>query len=355
MKKNIFIINNFCLLVFVFFIFVNIVNSVEEDDEEDPTYYIYFDFNRSDPNIKYIVKGDNNPEVKDIVSKSRSIKIPEVELDTDDTFFSGWTEDGIYGYESGDTFICRSKNCTLKPVFGVLADKRTFTLDYIVEFEGVINNETHISRQYYCKNRIVTTNMLSFNQKTAAHRGWTDGEHEFAQEQRFVMPEHNVTLRAIYLYYRNLTYLPGNVDGLSGTTSNTQIIRARGDIDLAESTRLTRLGYTIKAWHCENDGIDYPLFYQYIMPDEDVIMTAVWEPIFYIVSFRSGVKSIPDIKIREQTNNIIIAPDLDDREGYTFRGWVMYKTDVYIPGDEIVVKGQLPGTGIGGQAIWTEN
>ena len=82
------------------------------------------------------------PEIKDIISEVASIKLPKVELDKDDYFWSGWTEDWIYGYEPGDVFVCRKKNVTLNPVFGLLADKRTFTLQYIVEFEQF----------YFCNN-----------------------------------------------------------------------------------------------------------------------------------------------------------------------------------------------------------
>ena len=356
MMEKFFIIAYFCLLVTIFPIFINIANAQEE--EEGPIIYrVHFDFDRNDPNITLIDlnnKSNPNPEIKDIESEYRSVFIPRIELDKVDYFFSGWTEDGIYGFEPGNVFLCTHKNCTLKPVFGLLADKRTFTLEYIIEFEGEII-ESNLNKGHYCKNRKVTTSMLSINTKKAVHRGWTDGEYEFAQEQKLVMPEHNVTLRALYFYYRNLTYLPGDVDGLVGVTSDIQVIRYRGDIDLAEETRLKRNGYTIAAWHCENDGKDYPIFYKYIMPDENVIMTAIWEPLNYNIVFRSGVSSIPDLKIRARTGEIIIAPNVDEREGYTFRGWVIYQTEVYFPGDEIVVKGQAPGLGIGTHAIWIQN
>ena len=91
-----------------------------------------------------------------------------------------------------------------------------------------------------------------------------------------IMPEHNVTLKAIFHYYRNVIYSPGDVDGLVGIKYDILTISEGGVIDLAESTRLRRNGYTIKAWHCENDGNEYPIFYQYKVPGENIIMTAVW-------------------------------------------------------------------------------
>ena len=346
---------SFLFIIITLILNFNIIKSQDDDDDENPLFYIHFDM--SDPDIIIVNKNKDEPtpEIKDIISKSSSVRLPNVELDKEDYFFSGWTEDGIYGFLPGDAFVCHSKNITLKPVFGLLADKRTFTLEYIVEFEGEII-ETDLSKGHYCKNRIVTTSLKSFPQTTATHRGWTDGKNEFAQEQKLVMPEHNVTLKAIFYYYRNLTYVPGDVDGIVGQEYDIQTIRAGGDKQLAESTRLNRKGYVMVGWHCENDGKDYPFFYSYIMPDENVIMTAIWEPITYNIVFISGISSIPNIKISGQTGKKIIAPYLNNiREGYKFIGWSIYDSEVYYPGDEIVVKGQMPGFGITSKAIWALN
>ena len=154
----------------------------------------------SDPDVVIIDKDNSNPEIKDIITDGRTIFIPKVELDKEGYFFSGWTEDGIYGFEKGDVFLCNSKNTTLKPVFGLLEDKRTFTLEYIVDYEGEII-KTSLNKGHYCKNRIVPTSMNVFPQQKANHRGWTDGKNEFVQGQKMIMPEHNVTLYAIFHYY----------------------------------------------------------------------------------------------------------------------------------------------------------
>ena len=336
--------------LFIFFI----IETNSQEDIENPIYHYHF--NLSDPDIVIIDKDDKdnkNPEIKDIITKDNSIRLPKYELDKEDYFFSGWTIDWVYGYEPGDIVMANSLNVTLEPVFGLLADKRTFTLEYVVEFGGEIFENTGLSKGHYCKNRIVKTSLLSIHQEKAVQRGWTDGKNEFAQEQKMVMPEHNVTLRALFFYYRNLTYVPGDVDGIIGALMDIQTMRAGGKKDLAESSRLTRKGYTIVAWHCENDGKDYPLFYPYIMPDENVIMTAVWEPLNYVVVFNVGISSVPSIKIPGKTKDIIIAPSPGvEREGFLFGGWMMYGNDVYFPGDEIEVKGQMPGMGIAAKAIW---
>ena len=347
---------SFFIIIFIFLFNLNIVKSQEDDEEEDKKdYYIHFDL--SDPDIILIEKNNPNPELKDIISKSRSVVIPKVELDKEGYFFSGWTDDGVYGYEPGDTFLCKTKNVTLKPVMGELSNGEFFRFEYLVEFEGeIIDPKGNLPHGNYVMNRIVETSMMSFPQDKAIQRGWTDGKNTFYQEQKMVMPAHNVTLRAVFLYYRNLIYDSGDVDGMVGVKSNIQTGYYGADMDLAEDSRLKRIGYENTGWHCQNDGIDYPFFYQYIMPDEDVIMTAIWKPIAYVILFKTGVNSIPNIKIRGETGTTIIAPSLDtEREGYTFIGWAMYNSDIYYPGDEILVKGQMPGFGISGTAIWKLN
>ena len=359
MEKKLFkTINSFSffIIIFIFIFSVNKVKSQEDDEEEDKKdYYVHFDL--SDPDIILIEKNNPNPELKDIISKSHSIIIPKIELDKEGYFFSGWTEDGVYGYEPGDAFLCSSKNVTLKPVMGELSNGEFFRFEYIVEFEGeIIDTKGTLQKGNYVMNRIVKTSMMSFPQENAIQRGWTDGKNIFYQEQKMVMPAHNVTLHAVFLYYRNLIYDSGQVDGLVGVTQNIQRGFYGAQMDLAEDSRLARMGYENVAWHCEYDGIDYPFFYQYIMPDEDVVMTAVWKPIMYNIIFRTGVNSIPNIRIRGETGTFIIAPSIDTkREGYTFFGWVMYGSDIYYPGDEILVKGHMPGFGISATAIWKLN
>ena len=85
-------------------------------------------------------------------------------------------------------------------------------------------------------------------------------------------------------------------------------------------------------------------------------MTAIWEPIDYTILFITTVSSIPNIRIKAKTNDIIIVPNIDEkREGYIFLGWIIYETQFYKGGDEMIVEGQMPGLGISGKAIWIKN
>ena len=91
------------------------------------------------------------------------------------------------------------------------------------------------------------------------------------------------------------------------------------------------------------------------MPDEDVVMKAIWEPLVYDVTFITGVSSIQNIIVKGRTNEVINAPLLlEEREGYSFFGW-LYEGKIYNPGDEIVIEGVLMGKKVSARAIWVLN
>lgn len=339
---------SFIFLFIILSILVNNIHSVEEEDEEFKTYYISFDL--SDPDIQY---KNNSEKIENIVSDSVSIKIPNVLLVKEGFYFNGWTEDFIYGYHPGDIFKAEKTNITLYPIFEDKSDRIYYRLEYIVEYNGEI---TDISKEIRPTNErpnhLIQISPYSYSNKYATSLGWTDGEHEFFYSTRLIMPRKNVTLYAIFHNYRKLSYSHGDVDGIVGNPDAPLVYREGAKIDLAEPSRLARMGYKIVGWHCEYDGKDYPIFYPYVLPDADVVMTAIWEPIEYTIVFQTLVSGIPNIKIKAKTGEYIFAPNIDDkRDGYIFGGWIVYGNE-YIPGDEIIIEGQMPGLGISGKAIW---
>ena len=116
------IIKKSSLIISLFFLF-NLVKT-QEEDEEILEYYIHFDLNETD--IK-------SREIKDIISKSNSIKIPDIQLNKEDYFFSGWTADGVYGYEPGDISYRQSgmhQAIQSKPTLRHKVNSRTFHLTH---------------------------------------------------------------------------------------------------------------------------------------------------------------------------------------------------------------------------------
>ena len=167
----------YLILFFIILFQITLVNTEEDEDPENIVYYIHFDL--SNPDLIFVPNENNETKINDIISNSNSIRIPDIYLDLEYGFFSGWTEDWVYGYLPNDVFICTHKNTTLYPVIGLLNETTTYTLKYVVEFEGESINP-HENLGHYVKYRIVETSMNSFPNEKASHCGWTDGEHIFA-------------------------------------------------------------------------------------------------------------------------------------------------------------------------------
>ena len=340
---------SFIFLSMILFLIINNIYSIE--DEENPIYYVNFDL--SDPDFKY---KNNSEKIENIVTNKTNVKIPEILLIKDGFYFNGWTEDFIYGYEPGHYFVLKKKNTTLFPIFEDKNDTTYFRFEYRVEYNGEITDVSKELRPTIERaNHLKIISPLSYGNDNATSFGWTDGVNEFYASDKLVMPRKNVTLYAIFHNYHKFSYSHGDVDGIIGKPDAPFVYSEGSTIDLAESTRLSRKGYKIMGWHCEYDGKDYPLFYRYILPDADIVMTAIWEPIEYTIIFISGVTTIPNLRIKAKTKDILIIPDINQkREGYIFVGWIFFGNK-YNAGDEFIVEGQMPGVGIAGKAIWIQN
>ena len=310
-------------ILFRTFLFLFIIDNIYsfEEEEENKIYYIYFDLSHS--NFKY----ENNSErIENIITDSQSIKIPEIKLVKEGFYFNGWTSDFIHGYKPGNYFMMEQKNTTLFPIFEDKSDHTYFRFEYIVEHCGEkIDVSKELRPTVERENAFISITLYSYQTSNASQHGWTDGKNNFTSSDYLIMPRKNVTLYAIFHNFRKLYYSHGDVDGIVGNPDAPLVYREGARIDLAESSRLSRMGYKVIGWHCEYDGKDYPIYYPYILPDADVVMTAIWEPIEYTIVFQTGVSSIPNIKVNAKTGDTIIIPNLNvKREGYIFSGWVFF-------------------------------
>lgn len=322
-----------------------------EDDEENQVFYINFDLSGEDFKYK-----NESEKIENIVAINTNIvTLPKILLVKEGFYFNGWTPDFVYGYAPGDRFIPQEKNTTLFPIFEDKNDTTYFRLEYKIVFEG---ENIDISKKIWpatvrakSLKQIV---LFTYTNEKATTRGWTDGTHEFDYYHKLVIPRKNVTLYAIFHNFVKFSYSHGDVDGKLGDPQAPFVYLEGGTVDLAESTRLRRKGYEIIGWHCEYDGKDYPIFYRYVLPDADVVMTAIWEPIEYNILFMTRVREIPNFKIKGKTKEVINVPDIEEkREGYIFNGW-NFEGIQYQPGDEFYIEGQDPGFGISGEAVWIQ-
>lgn len=323
-----------------------------EEDEKKGKNEISITFELNDPDIVLPLEND----VKDFIAKCNSSEnIPTTKLSKSGFKFSGWTPDGVRGYARGDIFRTGCEDMTFKPVFVDSSDDVRYTVTYYAEYEGeVIDISELLPKEKYRKNSLVEVDNLSLPNEKAKQRGWGFDGYEFIQYQKFIMPAKNVVLTALWHKYYKLTYYAGDVEGIVGATKAEFELREGGTKELADSSRLSRKGYTLTGWHCTYDDKDYKFLYSYVMPDSDVDFYAIWEPIEYKVTFIPGVSGVASTKIPGKTGTKITIPEINcENEGYIFGGW-KYNNKVYMPGEEFLIEGLMPGVGYGFKAVWTK-
>ena len=298
---------------------------------------------------------DEGDVIEDLtVQYGKSEFLPTVTPQREGYRFTGWTLDGIQGYNAGDV-IQVYEDCTYKPVWIDTEDTETHAITYKVEINGeVLDTSKDLPEGNAVAGRILQVAKKSYENYDALQYGWLVQGKELRSGQKFIVPDHDIEITPSWHYYHTITYYAGDVDRVSGDLSGT-VTRAEGiRTDLAQSSKLTRYGFDLTGWVCSADGLTYQPAGSFIMTYEDVTMTAVWTPINYNVVFDPQTTSSDIQKIPGQTDTTITVPEnIAVKKGYYFDGWV-YDDEVYYPGDEYLIVGAAPGVGIKFTANWVE-
>lgn len=314
---------------------------------------IHFDI--SDPDISIVPDDDLIPEINDIVcSPNESVKIPDVKLKKEGLVFSGWTADGVRGYVPNSVIQAGNNDVTLTPVF-----YDAFAEQYAVEYKPELNGELFelplsLKKSSAVPGTFIQIPLTVFNDPKSEYTqfGWKYEGNEYSGQQYIVMPDHEITLTPNWKKMYCYTVTAGDVDRLNGAEKN-EFSRAEGtSFETPEAGRFSRNGFTITGWLCDYDNVVYGPLKNFVMPSQDTTLTAVWEPIEYVVLFRAGTTSADNIKISAKTDTTIICPELNvTKKGYHFGGWE-YEGEIYQPGDEFLIRGAMPGLGISPKAVW---
>lgn len=316
--------------------------------------------------IKYDLTSDSEiivPEEHDITDKeipiNSSESTPLAKLKKKDHTFSGWTADGIHGYEPGDPFLVKEKDLVFKPLFINNKSNKYYYADYKAFIDGKeIDISDEVSSGIYKENQIVMVSPQKIDKPNASSMGWIlDGGEVFIYREKFVMPGRDVVLTPDWHDWYRMFYYTGDVEGVNGSKMEAYIQCEGTARELPEVERFSRNGYKIIGWYSTYDNEIFLPYYSYKMPARDVEFYAVWEPIVYAVMFKqNGNKDL--IRIRGNTDTVIKVPDIKiKKDGYTFGGWICKDIDdkVYLPGDDFRIVGQIPGKGIGLDPIWIKN
>lgn len=176
-------------------------------------------------------------------------------------------------------------------------------------------------------------------------------------QEKFIMPDHDVTLTPAWKKRYKITYTVGDVDRVTGATYMEYYQPETISTNLQADTRFSRDGFKIVGWLCDDDNIVYATSYpSYVMPSHDVTFTAVWEAKEYTVVFKQDSNSSNNIKIKGFTDTEITTPEATiTQTGKYLAGWEDEDGVIYPVGSQYMIKGAIAGKGITLSAVWVDN
>lgn len=317
-----------------------------ETTDEQTTYSLSF-------NLSFEGFETETPELFEAVQLSAGevFTVPEGAFITDTISSTGWTTDNIYILEAGDYFTMPDHDVILEPVFVDYSDPTTYTVSYNITGEdySVLDDTPFKSREYQPGQAVKASGATIFREGYTQY-GWTYEGNDFYDARKLIMPDHDVVFEPHWYQHHMVYYEAGDVDGIRGNAVYSFEKTTSVSIELGDSSRLSRTGYSLTGWICDLDGQTYSTGARYIMPDSDVHFTAIWTPNPTTVSFKSATSANETLKLSAKTEDVITIPECTfTNEGYIFIGW-NYNGTIYTPGEEFTVPGSLFGTSL--KAVW---
>lgn len=290
------------------------------------------------------------------ISSSSAITIPSAFPTREGYFFSGWTYDGIHAYTYGDTFRSPDGNdVTLTPIWGVKNQEVKYTLKYEVEQNGeIIDTSKELPDTELFAGQIVQVSLMSYTYGDFVQLGWEYDGIEFKGQEKFIMPEHDVTLTPDWKKRYKITYTVGDVDRVTGASFMEYSQPETIPTGLQAANRFSRNGFKIVGWLCDDDNQVYATSYpNYVMPSHDVTFTAVWEAKEYTVIFKQDSNSQNNIKVKGFTDTEITTPNgTITQDGKNIIAWKDEDGTIYPVGSQYMIKGAVAGKGITLEAVW---
>ncbi|MDE6500886.1 MAG: InlB B-repeat-containing protein [Ruminococcus sp.] len=287
-----------------------------------------------------------------------SIVIPQAFPKKDGYYFSGWTYDGIHAFTYNDIFRSPDgKDVTLKPVWVVKDAEEMYTLSYQVDQNGeIIDTSEDLPDREYTAGNIITIPLQSYTYGDFVQLGWIFEDTEMIGNEKFIMPDHDVTLTPNWKKRYKITYTVGDVDRVVGANFMEYVQPESVATDLQANNRFSRNGFTISGWLCDDDNKVYPPSYSgYVMPSHDVTFTAVWQAKEYTVVFRQDKNASNNLKVKGLTDTEIATPEATiTQNGKYLAGWKDEDGTVYPVGSPYMIKGAIAGKGITLEAVWED-
>lgn len=193
----------------------------------------------------------------------------------------------------------------------------------------------------------------SLQMEGCSHGGWWYDGKNYIVGETFEVPNENVVFTPYWFVYHTLTYSAGDYDDIVGQTTATVRVTEGTSFDLADSSRFSRLGYTLSGWECSLDGNIYGVNEKYIIPESDITFTAVWKPSLVTINISANNGNSKDkISDSAYTGDEYILPECSfTNNEKTFIGW-KYKGNIYQAGESITIPALLKGEKVTITAQW---
>lgn len=296
--------------------------------------------------VTYLLDGGVGDVSAECYEAGETVVIISEKPTKDGYTFGGWS-DGTTTYQPGDAFTMPDHDVTLTAVWRAESD---YSVTYL------LNGGTgDVPAAGYLAGQTVTITNKVPTKEGYVFDGWSDGSTIYQPGNTFEMPEHDVTLTAIWkevpvLSDYSVTYR------LNGGTGS---VPAKGYLSGQTVTVITNIptkeGYTFGGW---SDGrTTYQPGDTFTMPGHDVTLTAVWKdfigppvPTFTVTySLDGGVGNLP--AEQHKLNETVVIPELaPKKEGYYFIGWSDDNV-THRPGRTFT----MPNHDVKLVAIWTED
>lgn len=200
----------------------------------------------------------------------------------------------------------------------------------------------------YAKGDIVSITAKKPTKDGYNFKEWSDGSRTYQPSETFTMPDHDVTLTAVWEKVTSQPssyYLTYNLGGIGPYPATSHLAGETITIPSNEPVDLTNNGYKFGGW---TDGTTtYLPGDTFIMPEHDVTLTAIWVAPSLTYDLNGGKGTVPggvNVEPGDTVNVIIQKPT---REGYDFVGWADGDT-IYQPGDTFT----MPGRDVTLKADW---
>ena len=329
---------------------------VSASSEEKPKVTIHFDL--SGDGVKVEDNEYGNPQyIVDFSGTPGSSRyLSDVGLERAGYTFTGWTFDGVQAYSPGSVIQFPETDATLTPVWSKNSDTTKYTVHYETVCDlGTFDKGSRLPDKQVKPGELVevSLNVFYHPEDTYTQIGWIYDGKTYLGQQKIIMPDHDIEFTPSWHKYRKFCYSAGDVDRIVGVLGQ-ELERIEGfQTELAEASRLSRIGFYLSGWHCSADDKIYEPEAYYTMPEEDVVFTAVWAPKTYTLVFRPELRKLEThIRIDGQTDTTVVCPEPGmTKPGYKFAGWD-YKGTLYQPGDEFFIYGEISGLGIPLEDVW---